>query len=365
VQIQDFHQIYQAKSDEELMQLAASSDQLTSEAQLALQGELCRRQINVAKESEISEANSHQPDVDLVSTEKQGQSQTRQGVADFVAEVLRTYHSYFWLFVKITAPAVVIGTIAIIASRNEGREIARHLPNGYPLLALRTALVEIWLVNLFWYLVSWIAFSFSFGAICIALEEARAGYKPAARHSLLNVRERLGTFLRLSALLFALMLLLMAASFLLDDGAWWVLRQLRWPSSYFVIVTWITMGLGFLVLSRFALAVPAVVLDDCRVGQAMFRSDRLTQGKWLTLAALLGKSIIGSYVAGMLPFWLASFIPRTLVPLWFPFPWGLIVASVVGVTVVEPPMFIGFALLYLKMSASDPVRPQVLTSQLA
>jgi hypothetical protein len=364
VQIEDLLQTYQKKSDEELIQLAGASDQLTSAAQLALQSELSRRHINIERESEISEADKHPPDVGLVSTEELGQTQDRQGVADFVAEVLRTYHNYFWLFFKITAPAVSISTIAFITGTHEIWAIVRHLHPGHGRLAYGPGLIEASLIRLFSLFVSWMAFSFSFAAICIALEGAKAGYTPSASHSVLNVRERLGTFFRLSSLLFALMLLLMAASFLLQAGAFWALQQLRVPSSYFLtlVVIWITIGLGFLVLSRFALAVPAVVLDDCRVGQAMFRSHRLTQGKWLTLAALLGKSIIGSYIAGKLPFWLASFIPSSLVPSWFPFSWGLTVASIVGVTVVEPPMFIGFALLYLKMSASDPVRPKVLAS---
>ncbi len=96
--------------------------------------------------------------------------------------------------------------------------------------------------------------------------------------------------------------------------------------------------------------MPALILDDCRVGKAMFRSDELTQGEWLTLAVLLGKSLIGGYLVGMCPFWLASFIPATShLPSWFP--WTLAIASIAGVTVVEPTMFIGFALLYLKKTA--------------
>jgi hypothetical protein len=84
----------------------------------------------------------------------------------------------------------------------------------------------------------------------------------------------------------------------------------------------------------------------------VFRSDELTEGKWLTLAALLGKSIIGGYIAGMWPFWLASWIrASTPLPAWFP--WALTGASFAGVTVVEPTMFIGFALLYLRTSASS------------
>ena len=138
MQIHEFLKTYQAKSDEELIQLVAASAQLTSEAQLALQGELCRRNINIATESEISEAETHPPKVARASREELWQSRDRQAVADFVAEVLRTYHRYFWLFFKITAPAVTISTIAIITGSNEVREIARQLRHGYGRLAYGT-----------------------------------------------------------------------------------------------------------------------------------------------------------------------------------------------------------------------------------
>ena len=115
-------------------------------------------------------------------------------------------------------------------------------------------------------------------------------------------------------------------------------------------VSYVLVGLALLVASRFFLAVPAVILDDFSVGRALLRSDELTQGKWLALGVLLAKSLIGGYVAGMCPFWLASFV-RVSVPLPSWFPWILTIASIIGVTVVEPTMFVGFALLYLKMSA--------------
>ena len=100
-------------------------------------------------------------------------------------------------------------------------------------------------------------------------------------------------------------------------------------------------GLTLLVLSRFGLALPALLLDNYRVSQALFRSDELTQGKWLTLAILLAKSLIGGYIAGMFPFWLAGWIwGYVRVPWQF-----LTVASIAAVTVVEPFMFVGFALL--------------------
>ncbi len=82
----------------------------------------------------------------------------------------------------------------------------------------------------------------------------------------------------------------------------------------------------------------------------MFRSDELTEGKWLTLAVLLAEGWLGGYLAGKSPFWLASWIPADIsLPSWFP--WVLTAASYAGIIVVEATMFVGFAFLYLKMSA--------------
>ena len=363
MQIPDFIKVYQAKSDEELIRLADAPEQLCSEARIALQGELSRRQIIVAEDSGVS---PHNGDAGHVAVTERLHESYQQGVGDFVTEVLRIYHSHFWLYFKITAPAVIISTVAIITSRNEVQEISRHLPRGIELLAHRTEILEIGLINLCTYLISWIAFSYSFGAICIAVEGVTAGFTPSAWHSLLSVRERLGTFLRLCLLLFVLLLVAEVASVPLVGVVLRVLRQLQvHPSGFLIMVISFTfVGMAFLVLSRFALAVPAVILDDCTVVKSMFRSDELTKRKWLTLATLLAKSIIGGYVAAMCPFWLASFIPITWpLPSWFP--WILTLASMIGLTVVEPTMFIGFVLLYLKMSAPASAPSKVLTSQLA
>ncbi|HVZ18709.1 MAG TPA: hypothetical protein VG897_16450 [Terriglobales bacterium] len=49
----------------------------------------------------------------------------------------------------------------------------------------------------------------------------------------------------------------------------------------------------------------------------------------------------------MLPFWIATLIWKYVqLPGWF-----LTFASYFGVTLVEPVMFIGFALLYIRMSS--------------
>ena len=98
-------------------------------------------------------------------------------------------------------------------------------------------------------------FSFAFGAICIALDETEAGFTPSAWHSLRNVRERLGPFLRISLLLFVLLLVAQAASALLGTGVFWILHQLQVRRSRFAIlmVSYALVGPALLVFSRFAL----------------------------------------------------------------------------------------------------------------
>jgi len=92
----------------------------------------------------------------------------------------------------------------------------------------------------------------------------------------------------------------------------------------------------------------------------MFRSDELTEGKWLTVAVLLAKSLIGGYIVGMFPFRMAGWIwAYVRLPLRV-----LAVASIAGVKVVEPFMFIGFALLYIKMTALSSASDAGLAGQL-
>lgn len=360
MQVLDFVKVYQAKSDEELIQLAAASEQLTFEARLALQGELCRRAISLAVNSEIGPQNMRGVSRSTPTEGSQPCNGESEGVGDFIADVLRVYHSHFWLFFKINAPAVIVTTIAIITARNAGREIARQLPR----VAFKTEILEIWLVNCSAWIISWMAFCVVFAATCIAVEESAAGFTASAWNSFLTIRERFNPFLRLSLLLMVLVLVMEATSGLFGIGVFWVLEHWRVHSTGFLVkvVSYGLVGLMLLIVSRFFLAVPAVILDDYRVGQAMFRSDTLTQGRWLTLAALLAKSLIGGYVAAMCPFWLASFFQVSEPVAWW-FPWILTVVSMIAVTVVEPTMFVGFALLYLKMSPLVSAPSKVLTSQ--
>ena len=360
--IHDLAVAYQTKTDEELLHLADSPEELTPEAQSALKSELAKRRIDSTACLNAQEANNQS------KLGQHGVSGTlllreSESVGEFVSEVLRVYHAHFWLFVRLIAPAVVVGYVAIVAGRQEGQRIARHLPRGFLFVGHETEIFEIWVAYFAGLLVSWMAFSFSFGAICSAVGQTSKGVVPSPSDCFAEVRERIGSFLRLSALLLFLALVAVAVANLLGITFFWILHQRRMHFSIFTTqsVSLLCVGLALLVLSRFGLALPALILGNCRVGQAMFRSDELTEGKWVTLAILLAKSLIGGYIAGMLPFWLAGWIWA-----YVQVPWQfLTVASIAAVTVVEPFMFVGFALLYIRTAVLSSASSKGLASQLS
>jgi len=348
--IEDLANEYLAKADEELLQLAEDSEQLTFAAQTALANELARRRINVTERPKVFRDEASQPRLEHFVDSAALSSGEPHQAGQFVKEVVRVYHNHSWLFVKLNAPAVIIGYIAVLAGRREVREIARHIP-AVEVLQHRTEILEIFFLNQIEYFVVWMALSLSFGAICSALQQIEKGTIQSFQDSFAAVRQRMGPFLRLSLLLYFLLCLAIVAASLLEQDIFWITRRSHAHVGHFtfLFLTFFTMGLALLVFSRFALAMPAVILDEYGVSQAVFRSDELTGKKWLPLAVLLAKSLVGGYVAGMLPSWIAARIPTKIPAPWFP--WLFSITSVAAVIVVEPTMFIGFALLYLRMSS--------------
>jgi len=349
--IEDLIRDYSAKSDEELLELASESGELTSIAQTALTNELAKRRINVAEQLKAlgdEEVLSKPGQLGILANQPRHYSYQ---VSQFVAEVLTVYHSHFWLFVRLVAPAVIIGYIAVLTGRSEGHEIARYIPRGVEGLEHKTEMLESLLATQLGFFVSWVAFSVSFGAICSAVGQIGAGFIPSVHDSFAAVRARVGPFLRISLLLYSILIVLIAGAGLLSVGVMAILSKRQAHPSILAIelISFATVGLALLVFSRFGLAMPALILDNYTVGQAIFRSDELTQGKWMMLAILLVKSVIGGYLVGMFPFWVAARIPAKIPAPWFP--WLFNIASVAAVIVVEPTMFIGFAVLYLRMSA--------------
>jgi hypothetical protein len=351
--LQTLSSLYRTKTDEELIHLAEQRSDLTSEARSALAAELAIRRIELAVADTRTDDNR---------TESESSSRIERALnlqlptGKFIEEVLHFYSRNRWTFIKIIFPAVVTGYVSILLAHYGARNLERHLLRSFGGRLDRVDLLEVSLFSTAGYFVSWMAFCVAFAAISSALDQAYAGFEVSIRESFGAACERVGSLLRASILLLALFFALEVVLAVFALGTVLHLVESHWGhvgKTLIFELSFLFWGSAVLILSRFSLAIPAVILDDYGAGQALFRSDELTKGKWMILVVLLSKSIIGGYVAGMLPFWLARLIPASVsLPSWFQ--WVLAAVSVGAVTVVEPIMFIGFTLLYLKTTAASP-----------
>jgi hypothetical protein len=349
--VDDLSELYRAKTDEELLHLANEWGLLTAEAQSILKGELSKRQIEIPRVSFPQEQNTGWKPI-----AQSPQAARVLAIGEFMPAVLRLYRNHMWLFVKVTAPAVVLTTTTLLIGRYEIHQMARQVLRGSDsLVRYPRLLLEATLMGLIRGLVSWYAFCFCFGVITVLVELIESGYAASISEFLQAVRHRLGHFLRLCLLLAVIFSAIEVIVSLIAIAVSWSLAQVhfhpRGLAYWFQIYAF--FGLGLLVFSRFALAIPAFVLDDLSVSESIFKSDELTRGKWLHSSILLTKSLVGGYVAGMAPFWLARWLPLGDLELSSWFPWFLTAASVLAVTLVEPVMFIGFSVLYLQSTAGE------------
>jgi hypothetical protein len=345
--LQRFAITYLAKTDEELLALATQPAQLTPEARLALASEMAKRRIVDGGLGHIKEVSANRE----LSVDSRRSETPHISAGKFLEEVLILYHRRRWFFMKIVFPAVVISYLSVMLGRHLARpfmnELYTHIGTGQ----FNSLLVEVWIIVNASYVVSWLAYCVSFGVICAAVDQYYAGFEMSITDSFSEVRKRLGVCLQISLLLLFLLAGVVAAG---NFASTWIFRLLQHYSvrlTYLATtaVFYIPTTIGLLGLTRFGLAIPAVVVDDLRSGQAIFRSDALTQGKWAILASLLAKAIVGGYVAGALPFWLARWTLGSHVAPWLY--WLLVVLSLAAVALVEPVMFIGFGLLYAKTTS--------------
>lgn len=359
--IADFADSYAAKTDEELVELSAARHRLTIEAQTALAAELAKRRISVQPESKSAELAQKRV---TVSAQGDTASLVQLKAGTFIEEVLRFYGGNRWALIQMVFPAVLLSFIAVQFARYQVREMALHL---HPLLGVslpRFALLKATLISGSGWFVSWMVFCVSFAAICSAVEQSSAGFRISTSESFGAIRDQPQRFLVVSAVLLGLFLAL--EMIVISPISNWIIPLLQAQFGRFSSMTWLVIGysefsLIALILARFSLAIPAVILDDNSIADSLLRSYELTRGKWAILAALLFKSIVGAYIAGMLPFWLVRWTPPNVdLPWWFA--WALSALSILCVTIVEPIMFIGFALLYLKMTAPARVKSQSVTA---
>jgi hypothetical protein len=340
MQIHDFLRIYESKSDEELLLVARDIDDLTIEARAALESELSRRGLDRGAASTFLEGNPS-PELPPIVCAVSGQVVSAR---DFLLEVTKLYRDHFWLFIKLIAPAVFVGyLLARIVQHEFVQMLLGEISKGT--IDQRTAFLEASVAAQTTYFLSWIVFCICFAGISSAVARISEGLTPKFSECFSEVQGRKWSLFKISGVLYFALMVGVAISNLIYIGfislPWFRLRTLASTATYVAYVAVI------LLLARFSLTIPAITLDNFRVYRSIFLSDELTERKWTILVALLAKSVLGGYVAGMLPFWLSGWTGMYT----HLNDWVLRSASIAAVMVVEPFMFIGFSLLYVTTSA--------------
>jgi hypothetical protein len=108
---------YQAKTDEELLQLAAQQGRLTEHARLALRSEMSKRRIVL--DSTVDSSEWHQPSKNGLHSDRKGSESANISTGEFLEEVFRCYHRNRWIFLRLVFPAVLMGYISATLGLHE------------------------------------------------------------------------------------------------------------------------------------------------------------------------------------------------------------------------------------------------------
>lgn len=346
MRIQVLPDVYRGKTDEELLELAARPEQLTAEALSALTAELTIRRLNFPKPTNTEPDEQPRRRDQVFDPERDSPHVELRG---FVTEVLRLYRANAWILIKLSVPATLVMYLTRTAVRSEVHRIARNISSHRAVSPFGASLaLELGLINLAQILTIWLVTCLLFAATCSAVDHIKSGLAPGFSDCFAEIGRQLGRFLGVSFVLLVVVAALIAMAELLSLGAFWSARQahvhlhglLFWSLTYGPVLA------AFIVGTRFSLAMPAVLLDDYPVGRSILLSDTLTEDKWLILTVLVLKYLIAGYIGGLLPFWIRIWL-WNLVQLP---EWCAVAGSIAAVAMIEPPMFVALALLYLRLT---------------
>jgi hypothetical protein len=267
----------------------------------------------------------------------------------FVHEVARLYHRNARLFLKILLPAACFGYVILFLLFQKADDILRTLPRGPAILQYKGELLKQAALRICGLSLEWLLYCFAFAAMSVAVARLVSGDPVFAEDCFAPVRERMAVFLRVTAVLGALV----AISFLCTLAVL-VWAAIAWSAKHkslsrqgwstFSLCVWALLLWG---IARFGLAMPIIVLGRGTARGAFKKSYRLTASCSSILALLLLESIGGSYIAYLIPLW----IWRAAYLRGFASLWTLWVATILGLLaglLLQPHALVGFALLYLR-----------------
>jgi hypothetical protein len=260
-------------------------------------------------------------------------------------DVITVYRKQFRRWFAITAPTSLIASFILWIADDRTRAIYRSFPIG-EIQYHPAEIAKAFLLRFGGFFMSWLLGCFALAAVATAVnglevDEGETAWKSDSHQ---RAREHLGQIFLLGSLTFFAFLVGMA-------GAWFVtsaiIRVVGWAhfarfSPLAGVVCYVVIA-G--VVSWFGMAVPLILRGNIGVWPALKRSVKISNGYEGFLFILVAESVVGSYVAWYaVRYALALVFPASIrYTVWYG--WLVFIVSILATAAVEPPMFIGFALL--------------------
>ena len=266
------------------------------------------------------------------------------------------YRRHFTTFVGIMAvPAAVATVLGVIVQLMQSQIQAQALAaaeGGTPPDPLNTLMVVgvgfVAMMGLM--VVYWAAYTVALGAASAAVSEIYLGRTASVSEAYGHVRERIGRLLLLMVLVTLRLMALGGVVALVTLGS--ALALSRSPLLQGLTV-FVLLLAGFLIVSsvmlRYALSVPALVLENISANASIRRSVELVRGSlWRVVVLLLFATVI-AYITVMIvqgPLMVAAMMagPASATAFWLNMA-GAVLGGVAG-AISGPIMIIAFALLY-------------------
>jgi hypothetical protein len=272
-------------------------------------------------------------------------------LAELLDRAFSLYRRHFWVFVGIMAlPSLAMLLLSLGSNLVNGiGTLAPGLrPSPEAAITLFVSMIAVTLVAFLFY---WITYALALGATTAAVSQIYAGHAPTISGAFGATKARLG---RLAWLLVLLGARLMGVVFLVVFGTGAIIAVGGLVSPIvagLVAIAGMLLGFGLFVwlFLRYAVSVPAAILEDNSASDAIARSIDLTRGSLLKVFVLFAFAAIVTYAAlaiFQLPFAIAAFVVGITTPAGFWLNMLGVVTGSIGSALTSPLAVVAMATLY-------------------
>lgn len=281
------------------------------------------------------------------SQELQAEPQPQSQPGLLIIKVHEVYREQFRRWFGIMAPTSLLSACVLLLADERIRAINRSIPRDQVLSHMRDVMM-MGVVRYASFSLSWLLGCFALAAIATVVNELDAKNENDTdnwRHdSYQHAREHLGSIMGIAIITFCVFLLGFGGMGFVESAAFKIFGSARflrynypfWVVSYAVIAS---------VVGLLGASIPIILKTNTGVRAALMKSVEMSSGYEWTLFVLVAESVMGSFlvwylVVHSLPYLLPSALAYSS---WYG--WLLNLVGVLASAAVEPPLFIGFALL--------------------